>query len=38
LPRYFLGDVVDRLVNSPLDPIANMPAYHGCAVKLEKLA
>jgi coenzyme F420-reducing hydrogenase delta subunit/Pyruvate/2-oxoacid:ferredoxin oxidoreductase delta subunit/formylmethanofuran dehydrogenase subunit D len=38
LPRYFLGYVVDRLVNSPLDPIANMPAYHGCAVKLEKLA
>src|SRR5208337_5150428 len=37
MPRHFLGDVVNRLVNSPLDPIARMPAYHGCAVNLEKL-
>ena len=38
VPRHFLEDVVNRLVNSPLDPIATMPAYHGCAVKLEKVA
>ncbi len=37
MPRHFLGDVVNCLVNSPLDPIARMPAYHGCAVNLEKL-
>ena len=37
VPRHFLEDVVNRLVNSPLDPIAAMPAYHGCAVNLEKL-
>ncbi len=37
LPRHFLEDVVNRLVNSPLDPIAGMPAYHGCAVNLAKL-
>ncbi len=37
MPRHFLEDVVNRLVNSPLDPIARMPAYHGCAVNLEKL-
>lgn len=37
LPRHFLEDVVKRLVNSPLDPIARMPAYHGCAVNFAKL-
>ena len=37
MPRQFLRDVVTRLVNSPLDPIAGMPAYHGCAVNLAKL-
>jgi len=37
LPRHFLEEAVKRLVNSPLDPSTKMPAYHGCAVNLEKL-
>jgi coenzyme F420-reducing hydrogenase delta subunit/glycine cleavage system H lipoate-binding protein/Pyruvate/2-oxoacid:ferredoxin oxidoreductase delta subunit len=37
MPRRFLEDVVQRLVNSPLDSIARMPEYHGCAINLEKL-
>ena len=37
MPRLLLGDVVNRFVYSPLDPIAKMPAYHGCAVILEKV-
>lgn len=37
MPFHFAEAAVNRLTNAALDPVAKIPEFKVCAVKLEKL-